>query len=226
MPDTSLLRSGGSVTYITTIFVTLLTLAVVVIIALVLYYRRRMKHETGASAIHAIRGVATGDTGPPKSAQVNFYGVKWRQNGYSTVLSTPKNFYTPPTNFCLRPCTLYLSLRNSCFSHPSSLLVISLHVRVIHYQQHQWLIVVFIVIVTVIHSSRLLLWFFAYFCTLFIYSALLPVCFNKFSVHSVFSEKRLLTSDVNKTFFQDQDRRSQDQEQNQDCMYICHIIIC
>ena len=42
---------------------------------------------------------------PPqkKTAQVNFYGVKWRQNGYSTVLYPQKNFYTPQNKFLATP---------------------------------------------------------------------------------------------------------------------------
>jgi len=49
---------------------------------------------------------------PPKktkSAQINFYGVKWRQNGYSTVLSTPKTFIPPPKKkFLATPLVLGL----------------------------------------------------------------------------------------------------------------------
>jgi len=53
------------------------------------------------------RGIATGVDNdqfiPPIISPSKLYGVKWRQNGYSTVLS-PQNFYTLKTNFWLRPC--------------------------------------------------------------------------------------------------------------------------
>ena len=52
------------------------------------------------------RSVATGVYrylySPKISPSKLFMGQKWRENGYSTVLY-PKNFYTPKTNFWLRP---------------------------------------------------------------------------------------------------------------------------
>ena len=41
---------------------------------------------------------------PPISAQVNFYGVKMTSKRLSNSFKPPqKNFYTPKTNFWLRP---------------------------------------------------------------------------------------------------------------------------
>ena len=67
----------------------------------------------------------------------------------------------------------------------------SIHLRVMHYQWHQWLtIIVFIVIVAVIYSFIVVFLLISmHFIHLF--SILLPVCFNKFSVQcSVFNTTR------------------------------------
>ena len=53
------------------------------------------------------RGIVTGGIWvfiPPKSAQVHFL---WGKNDVRKAIQqfyTPKNFYTPKTNFWLRPC--------------------------------------------------------------------------------------------------------------------------
>jgi len=51
---------------------------------------------------------------PPqkKSVQVNFYGVKMTSQRLLNSFIPPKNFYTPKTNFWLRPCSELLF----CFS--------------------------------------------------------------------------------------------------------------